>query len=107
MAIPALAKELIVAGAKALIDEIAKRFRRKPRDGWVDVKVSDPPAPLSYKDVAHQQAQIASATEPHDPALCPRCQAGVCSGRGRLPVDRNATTARPPKRAKPGTLPSK
>jgi len=84
MAIGTILKELAVAGGRAAVDAIAKLIRGKARDEWVDVKVTDPPPqPLSHRDVEHQQAQIRSAT---------------------TPVDRNAITPRPPRRAKPGTL---
>jgi hypothetical protein len=105
MALGTIVKELLIAGGRAAATAIARALRGKARDEWVDVKVTDPPQPLSHKDVAHQQAQIRSATEPHDPAMCDRCAEGVCSGFGP-PVNRNASTVRPG-RPKPGTLPKK
>lgn len=99
-----LLKELATAAGAAAVKALVKLIGRAPSDGWVDVALSEPPPqPLSHKDVERQQAQIRSATEPHDPALCDLCADGKCSGRGP-PVDRRATTVRPG-RPKPGTLP--
>ena len=105
MAIGTLLKELAAAGARAAVDAIVGLVRGKARRTLpsIDVHVSDPPQPLTFKDVQHQQDQIRSATEPHDPALCDRCAEGVCSGFGP-PVNRNASTVRPG-RPKPGRLP--
>lgn len=94
MSIGTILKELLITGGRAAAGAIARAIGRKLPDGWVDVKVTDPPQPLSHKDVARQQAQIRSATQPHDPALCDRCSDGVCSGFGP-PVNRNASTVRP------------
>lgn len=101
MPLGTIVKELLVAGGRAAAGAIARALKGKAAD-WVDVKVTDPPQPLSHKDVQHQQAQIRSATEPHDPALCDLCADGKCSGWGP-PVDRRASTVRPG-RPKPGTL---
>lgn len=61
--LPALLKELAITGGRAAVEALAKLIRRKARDGWVDVKVTDPPPqPLSHRDVERQQAQIRSAT---------------------------------------------
>lgn len=101
MALGGIVKDLLIAGGRAAASAIARALRGKAED-WVDVKVSDPPQPLSHTDVQHQQAQIRSATEPHDRMACDRCAEGVCSGFGP-PVNRNASTVRPG-RPKPGTL---
>lgn len=124
-------KELAVTAGTAAVKALVQLVRGKARDGWTDVKVTDPPQPLSHKDVEHQQQQIRSASRPldldrgicpfckcpggdhyhgcreaggpHDPALCDLCAEGKCSGFG-APVDRRASTVRPG-RSKPGTLP--
>jgi hypothetical protein len=87
MALGSIIKELLIAGGTAAAKAIVRALRGKAEDGWVDVKVTDPPQPLSHKDVEHQQRQIADATS-H----------GTVQG-----PDRNATTVRPG-RPKPGTL---
>lgn len=73
---------------EAVVGAVAKALGRK-RDSLpeVDVKVSEPPHP-GWRDVESMRAQERAAIAPHDPVLCPRCQAGVCTGRGPLPPPR-------------------
>jgi hypothetical protein len=79
--------KLIAAGAELIANQVVRLVKRRSRDTLpsVDVTVTEPPVPLTYKDVEHQRAQAA---------------ASVAASKAAEAEKRNATTVGPPKAGK-------
>lgn len=82
--------QLIATGAELLAKQLARLVtRRRHSLPEVDVPVSEPPQPLTYKDVEHIRRQEAESIA-----------ASKRAAAAQPPVDRNAITVGAPKAGK-------